>query len=67
VKGANSRSGTIIAGLNGSNTVAVDTSDDIGTVDVELDVDVSGGNIRLRATATSNDWIVRGLRRIIST
>jgi hypothetical protein len=55
VKGANSRSGTIIAGLNGSNTVAVDTSD------------VSGGNIRLRATATSNDWIVRGLRRIIST
>lgn len=33
-----------------------------GTVDVILSMDISAGNVRLRATASSNNWIVDGTR-----
>jgi hypothetical protein len=33
-----------------------------GTVDVVLSMDISAGNVRLRATASSNNWIVDGTR-----
>jgi hypothetical protein len=38
---------------------------DIGTVDVILSVDISGGDVRLRGTATSDDWIISGNRTLI--
>lgn len=67
VKGVNSRGGVITAARNGTTMIWSDTfPPDFGTVDIDLDVDVSGGNIRLRAVATSDDWTVKGLRRIIA-
>src|SRR5690606_11400153 len=36
----------------------------LGTIDVTLAIDFDSGNIRLRATATSDDWIVKGERSI---
>lgn len=33
-----------------------------GTVDVSMSMDISAGNARLLATATSNNWIVSGIR-----
>lgn len=33
-----------------------------GTVDVSMSIDVSAGNVRLLATATSNNWDVSGIR-----
>lgn len=33
-----------------------------GTADVTLSMDISAGNVRLLATATSNNWIVDGIR-----
>lgn len=38
---------------------------DIGTIDVTMSVDISGGQVRLLATATTNDWIVSGNRTLI--
>lgn len=37
----------------------------IGTIDVTVAVDYSSGSIRLRATASSDNWIVKGKRTII--
>ncbi|MFN7465336.1 MAG: hypothetical protein ACK53T_02360 [Planctomycetota bacterium] len=37
----------------------------LGTVDVVLNVDISGGNVRLRASSPTNDWIVSGNRTLI--
>jgi hypothetical protein len=65
-KGTNFKAGIVVATWDGStaayNDVATAT---IGTIDVTLSVDLSGGNVRLRATATTNDWIVKGVRTII--
>ena len=36
-----------------------------GVIDVTLSVDISGGNVRLRAAATSDDWVVSGNRTLI--
>ncbi len=38
------------------------TNDLGGTVDIVMSMDISGGLIRLRATATTNNWIVSGTR-----
>lgn len=68
VKGANAKGGIISATVNGS-TINWDNESrtPIGTIDITLDVDINAGNIRLRAIASSNDWIVKGIRRIITT
>ena len=42
------------------------STQDLGdTSDVTLSVDISGGNMRLRATTTSDDWSVKSLIRAI--
>lgn len=67
-KGVNIRTGVIFAHWDGTNqpnqneTGTIDSGD---TSPLTLDADFSGGDIRLRATATTDDWIVRGKRTII--
>ncbi len=65
-KGSNRRKVKVGATWEGTN-VNYDTIStiDIGTVDIELSVDISGGNVRLLATAISDDWIVSGNRTLI--
>jgi hypothetical protein len=49
-----------------SITYAEDSTSDIGsTTPLTLSVDYSGGLIRLRATATTDNWIVEGTRYLI--
>ncbi len=64
--GSNVRSGTVYACHDGSSNVEyTETStNDLGdTSDVTLLVDISGGNIRLRATTTSDNWSIKSLVR----
>ena len=65
--GTNVRSGTVYACHDGTNVEFTETStNDLGdTSDVTLSVDISGGNMRLRATTTSDDWSVKSLIRAI--
>lgn len=56
-------SGTWLA--DGSSWSAGDDSStaEIGdTSGVSLDIDITGGNVRLLATVTSNNWIIKGTR-----
>ena len=69
-KGTNVRSGTVYACHNGDTTPLVEftetSTNDLGdTSDVTLSVDISGANMRLLATVTSDDWIVKSLIRAI--
>jgi hypothetical protein len=66
-KTTNVRSGTVYACHDGTNVEFAETSTvDLGdTSDVTLSVDISGGNMRLLATTTSNDWSVKSLIRAI--
>ena len=66
-KVGNIRSGTVYACHDGTNVEFTETStQDLGdTSDVTLSVDISGGNMRLRATTTSDDWSVKSLIRAI--
>ena len=69
-KGLNVRSGTVYACHDGDTTPLVafteTSTQDLGdTSDVTLSVDISGGNMRLRATTTSDDWSVKSLIRAI--
>jgi len=66
-KGANVRSGTVYACHDGTNVEFTETStNDLGdTSDVTLSVDISGTNMRLLATVTSDDWSVKSLIRAI--
>ena len=59
--GTNLRAGTVTAVHDGSNVEFTDTSTkDLGnTSAVILSVDISGTNMRLRATTTSDNWIVK--------
>lgn len=67
VKGANSTGGTISIIINGATIEGEHNPlPEIGTIAVDLDVDIDSGNARLRATATTDDWTVKGLRRVIS-
>jgi hypothetical protein len=63
--GTNLRAGTVYAIHDGTNVEFTETStQDLGdTSDVTLSVDISGGNLRLLATTTSNDWSVKALVR----
>lgn len=67
-KGTNVRTGVIYAVWDGTNqpTESETTTMDLGdTSPLDLNTDFSGGDIRLRATATTDDWIVKGKRTII--
>jgi hypothetical protein len=69
-KGTNVRSGTVYACHNGDTTPLVEftetSTNDLGdTSDVTLSVDISGTNMRLLATVTSDDWSVKSLIRAI--
>ena len=67
-KGANARSGTVMAVVVNSTTVEyTETStNDIGnTSDVVLSVAISGSDLLLQSTTGSDDWIVKVLTRVI--
>jgi hypothetical protein len=69
-KGLNVRSGTVYACHNGDTTplvVFTETStNDLGdTSDVTLSVVISGTNMELQATTTSDDWSIKSLIRAI--
>jgi hypothetical protein len=69
-KGTNVRSGTVYACHNGDTTPLVEftetSTNDLGdTSDVTLSVDITGTNMRLLATVTSDDWSVKSLIRAI--
>ena len=66
-KTTNVRSGTVYACHDGTNVEFTETStNDLGdTSDVTLSVDISGTNMRLLATVTSDDWSVKSLIRAI--
>ena len=66
-KTTNVRSGTVYACHDGTSVAFTETStQDLGdTSDVTLSVDISGGNMRLLATTTSDDWSVKSLIRAI--
>ena len=66
-KVGNIRSGTVYACHDGTNVEFTETStNDLGdTSDVTLSVDKSGTNLRLIATVTSDDWIIKSLIRAI--
>lgn len=67
-KGLNVRAGSIIAAWDGTNAPVHSeggTTNLGDTNDLDLDVDFSGGDIRLTATAASDDWSVKGKRTII--
>jgi hypothetical protein len=63
--GTNLRAGTVTAVHDGTNVSFNEVStQDIGdTSDVELSVDLSGGDIRLLATAASDNWTVKTILR----
>lgn len=69
-KGANLRLGTIFASWDASGNTII-ASEGPGTQDVgdttglTFDVDISSNVVRLRATATSDDWAVRVIRFLI--
>ena len=65
--GTNVRAGTVYSCHDGTNVEFTETSTvDLGdTSDVTLAVDISGTDMRLRATTTSNDWSIKSLVRAI--
>jgi hypothetical protein len=68
--GTNVRAGTVYACHNGASTPLVEFTEtstvDLGdTSDVTLSVDISGTNMRLRATTTSSTWTIKSLTRLI--
>ncbi len=68
--GTNVRAGTVYACHNGASTPLVEFAEtstvDLGdTSDVTLSVDISGTNMRLRATTTSSTWTIKTLIRAI--
>jgi len=65
--GTNVRAGVVYACHDGTNVEFAETSTvDLGdTSDVTLAVDISGTNMRLRATTTSSTWTIKSLIRAI--
>mgnify|MGYP003624282466 CR=1 FL=1 len=65
--GTNLRAGTVFAIHDGTNVEFTETStNDLGdTSDVTLSVDISGTDMRLRATTTTDNWIIKSLVRTL--
>jgi len=66
-KGTNVRAGIVYACHDGTNVEFTETSTtDLGsTTDLVLGVDISAGNMRLLASAASDNWIVKSLVRAL--
>jgi len=68
-KGANYRTGTMIAAWDAAgNTVAYseDSTEDVGaTIDMALTVDINSDMVRFLATAASDDWSVTASRMLL--
>jgi len=67
-KGANTRKGTVSAGWESSTDTIThtETGVEVGdTSDLTFDVDINSNTVRLRATATSDNWEVRVVRRLV--
>jgi len=60
-KGANYRAGTVMSVWDGTNVEFTDTStNDLGnTAEVLFSVDILSGLTRLKATVSTNDWIIK--------
>jgi hypothetical protein len=65
--GSNLRAGTVTAIHDGTNVEynEVSTQDLGSTTAVELSVDISGADMRLRATTTSDNWLIKSLVRTL--
>ena len=65
--GSNLRAGTVTAIHDGTNVEynEVSTQDLGSTSVVELSVDISGADMRLRATTTSDNWLIKSLVRTL--
>jgi prepilin-type processing-associated H-X9-DG protein len=66
IKGTNRRAGTVTCVHDGSSNVsyADNSINDLGnTDDLVLSVDINSGNIRLIATASSDNWNVKTMVR----
>ena len=65
--GTNLRAGTVTAVHDGTNVEynEVSTQDLGDTTDVTLSVDISGADMRLRATTTSDNWLIKSLVRTL--
>ena len=65
--GTNLRAGTVFAIHDGTNVEFTETStNDLGdTSGVTLSVDISGTDMRLRATTTTDNWIIKSLVRTL--
>jgi hypothetical protein len=66
-KGTNVRAGIVYACHDGTNVEFTETSTtDLGsTTDLVLGVDISAGNMRLLASAASDNWVVKSLVRAL--
>lgn len=66
-KGANTKTSRVQAAWEKTGHTVADnvTETTVGVVDVTYAVDISGGKVRLRATATSDDWKVTARRLIV--
>ncbi len=67
-KGNIQRSGMFIGTWASDDTLEYteeSTPDIGGTTDVILSMDISAGSVRLRATASSDNWIIQGTRYLI--
>jgi hypothetical protein len=65
--GTNRRAGTVFSVHDGTTVEFTETSTlDLGnTTPLDLSVDISGGNLRLIATTSTDNWIVKTLVRAI--
>ena len=65
--GTNSRAGTVMTAWIGTSITYADTSTaDIGnTGDVDLTTTVSGANVLLQVTTTSDNWNVKAVSRLL--
>lgn len=65
--GTNLRAGTVYAVHDGTDVEFIETStSDLGnTSDVTLSVDISGSDLRFRATTTSDNWSIKSLVRAL--
>ena len=66
-KSTNARAGTIFSVWNGASVEWNDVStNDIGnTAEVNLSVGLSGANVLLYASSSTNDWSMKALARMI--